>query len=287
MSTPKAGDLVRELATGYADRYAERVLLPDLVRCSLSSRSSDLRESMRQPFRCLRTVLGRHLFIRRANIRPELATLCLAALDHIHRNAPEGNMFANYSGGDFARRFAEVAKDARSRVDEQDLSLAAGFYDLARDLSERQSQSIAGWIEEGVRRTGRIDALFERLVATRGCGPKLASIILRDVCFVYDLERSIAPDDLLHTFPVDKWTRLLAPFLVDEPLDQAPPDWALAGTLTKQAKIAGVSVIRLSMGVTAFGARSGLTAGQLPVAVESLARRISKARVGNHKSVER
>jgi hypothetical protein len=123
---------------------------------------------------------------------------------------------------------------------------------------------------QGVHHTDRIEPQFLRLVDIRNVGPKLSSLLMRDVTFLYGLEDQIDPVDRLYVQPIDKWIRLIAPYVCDDPGIEDAADWVLAGKISKYTRRAGVSGVRFNMGATFFGAREVRSMEEFPYAIEEM-----------------
>jgi len=132
--------------------------------------------------------------------------------------------------------------------------IVQGLPELAQEIEgQGGSGSIALWIVDAARKTGRIENQFMRMVEVRGVGPKLSSLILRDVVYLFNLEDRIDPVDRLYFQPIDRWTRVCAEFVVEDYEDAA--DWILAGKLSKVARKSGAKGVMFNMGVTYYGTR--------------------------------
>lgn len=212
-------------------------------------------EDLNNGFRCLAIIFGHYAFARRGKDRQVLAHIALQALKRTTSEDDFGQFLALPDASRLWEAFVEVAKEQREKPMEQlNRGAVAGLAELAQEIySLDGSGSIAAWIAKGVRTTGRIEPQFLRMVDVRGVGPKLTSLILRDVAYLYRLEEILEPADKIYIQPIDKWIRLLAPYVIDEEDADTMADWILAGKLTKYTRRAGVSGIRFNMGATYFG----------------------------------
>ena len=85
--------------------------------------------------------------------------------------------------------------------------------------------------------------------------------MLRDWIHIFQVEDQVANRDAIYLQPIDRWMRLVAPLLLEETDAANFPDWILAGKVGKAARTAGVSGIRLNMGVSWLGRESGSWSG--------------------------
>lgn len=272
---PEARRLLRALAGDPADSYLHQLTGVHLSRAwSLPVPSlSDARAGLLESRKCLQAMLGHYAFLRRGRDRQELGALALAALDEAERSADVP--IIERSDGRSVWHCFEGLCDAAGRKPLRELNYGAvvGLVELAQEIHRQDGVgSIAQWIGDAAVRTGRIEAEFDRIVDIRGVGPKFASVFLRDVACLLDIEDTIAPVDRLYLQPIDKWVRLASPVILDagsggqgaapnrdvgDGSGESRPDWVLAGKLSKHARIAGVQGTRLNMGLSWLGMREG------------------------------
>ena len=251
--------LVRALAGDRADRYIPEFLLYPLQRVfdqeALTIR--DLREGFSDPYLCLRALFGHYAFSRRGKDRADLSVLAVEALDRTCSEDDFESFLGESDGGRLWGGFLEACAESNHKpVEQLNRGVIAGLGELAQEIYRLDGVgSIAGWILKGVLQTDRLEPQFLRIVDIRGVGPKITSLFLRDTVYVYGLEAQIDRADRLYIQPIDKWMRLLAPYVIDEPDAESPADWVLAGKLAKYSRLAGVSGIRFNMGATYFGMR--------------------------------
>lgn len=246
--------VVRELADQYGPLYVQEMLLPRLLqqlpvaeRCEESARAM-----LCDPLGCLRAIFHEYAFCRRGKERQELSGLAVNAL----KKATSSKELFNREDAVFVwEAFEEVCAEAKQKPMEQlNRGIIQGMPELAQEIqSNGGSGSIALWIVDAARKTGRIENQFMRMVEVRGVGPKLSSLILRDVVYLFNLEDRIDPVDRLYFHPIDRWTRVCSEFVVDD--YDNPADWILAGKLSKVARKSGAKGTLFNMGVTYYGTR--------------------------------
>jgi hypothetical protein len=251
--------LVRALAGDRADRYISEFLLHPLQR--LFGRATitirDVREAFSDPDLCLRALYGHYAFSRRGKDRADLSDAAVEAMDRTCDEEGFEAFLEEEDGNRLWESFVEVCGERKVKpVEQLNRGVIAGLAELAQEIYRLDGVgSIAGWILKGVLQTDRLEPEFLRIVDIRGVGPKITSQFLRDTVHIYGLETQIDRMDRLYIQPIDKWMRLLAPYVIDEPNSDSLADWVLAGKLSKYSRLAGVSGIRFNMGATYFGIR--------------------------------
>lgn len=250
--------IMRAMSGPKADLYVDEVLIPSLARaCRVAHDEQSIRLALAGPYSCLEAIYSHYAFARRGKDRYELSE---AAAEALHRIADEddfGQFLALDNAESLWSAFAEVCRErGRKPMEQLNSGVIAGMAELAQEIAQiGGSGSIAEWIASGIRQSGRVEPQFLRMVDVRGIGPKITSLILRDVVFFFDLEDLVEPADRLYIQPIDKWTRMIAPYVIDEPNADDLADWILAGKFSKYTRRAGVSGIRFNMGTSLFGMR--------------------------------
>ena len=270
---PRALALMRSLSSDYSDEYVEDSLLPGLSReldCSCDAET--VRQRLLEPYHGLRTLYGFYAFQRRGKDRHELSGLALKALSAACRESAFSQFLALTDGDLIWQSYLEVCRrEGRKPLEQLNRGVLVGLAELAQEIYQLDGTgSIVNWIVAGANLTSRLEPQFLRIVDIRGVGPKVTSVLLRDVVYLYNLESRIDPVDRLYVQPIDKWLRLVAPHVIEEPGIEDAADWVLAGKLAKYTRRAGVSGVRFNMGVSAFGARHGASAGGFSRALEEL-----------------
>jgi len=255
---PMARSLLWHVSNQFADRYVGEIFLPTVGRAIGFANPSitAVRDGMSEPNQCLRLFLYHYAFSRRGKDRGELSDIAVEALDRC-LESDELAIVAGQNGERFWESFVEVCGERHRRPSEQlNIGLIAGMAELAQEIYQEDGLgSIAGWVVRQILRTDRVESPFLRMVDIRGVGPKTTSTFLRDVVFVAGLEDQLDHQDRLYVQPIDRWMRLMAPYVVPDIDDDRCPDWILAGKVSKYARHAGVSGIRFNMGTTYFGLR--------------------------------
>jgi hypothetical protein len=93
-----------------------------------------------------------------------------------------------------------------------------------------------------------VEPVYQKITEIKGIGPKVGSLVLRDMVALYDLESRIDPSDYHYLQPVDTWIRRIGPLLSDE-IDEKTADWVIAGKLAKLCRRNRVSGVRFNQGV--------------------------------------
>jgi hypothetical protein len=256
---PKSVSLMRRLAGEFGEKYTKELLLERYRReLDLASDSRDeALAAMEDPFLSLLAFLSHYAFARRGKDRDDLSKLASRALLETVSERPFEQVLRLSEGSVLWEKFAEKCAQA-GRKPQEDLNRGPiqGMLELAQEVHRRDPrQSIATWIIDSLEDTGRIEPQHERIVDIRGVGPKSASTFIRDLVWLFDAEEDVSPVDRIYVQPVDRWLRLAVGYLVPEPGLEEPPDWVVAGKISKYARRAKVSGILLNMGLTYFGQR--------------------------------
>ncbi|MCZ7580492.1 MAG: hypothetical protein M5U21_06695 [Fimbriimonadaceae bacterium] len=271
---PECQSLMRMMSGEPADRYVAELLLPTLQHAmDIDEPSiSEVRNGLLDPYLCLKAIYGYYAFSRRGKDRHELASLSIEALESCTSPENIGQFLALADADSLWNAYVEVCGERKKKPMEQlNRGVIAGIAELAQEIHELDgSGSIAGWIVKGVRANQRIEPQFLRMVDVRGVGPKLTSLLLRDVVFLFEIEPRIDHMDRLYVQPIDKWMRLIAPYVIDEPDAADYADWVLAGKIAKHARRAGVSGIRFNMGTAYFGLRIARSTEDFVARIEAM-----------------
>lgn len=246
--------VVREIAERYGPLYVKELLLPRLLaQLPAAERSEEeARAMLCDPIGCLNAIFSEYAFARRGKERNELSAMAVEAL---RRTTSIMDLVRGEDSVPLWCAFEEICKERGKKPMEQlNRGVVQGLGELLQELHAHHGcGSIALWIVDAARKTGRIENQFMRMVEVRGVGPKLSSLILRDVVYLFNLEGVIEPMDRLYFQPVDRWSRVIAEFVVEDYDD--PADWILAGKLSKVARKSGAKGCLFNMGVTFYGTR--------------------------------
>ncbi len=260
---PEAVILIRAMAGTRADRYAADILLPGLSKgLGLRAHSvADIREGMTSPFQCLQAIFAHYAFSRRGKERAELSEVAVAALRRLTEELDFDQFLKERDATRLWACYLSCCEQTgRKPMEQLNRGVIAGLAELAQEAYRAGgSGSIALWLADGIVRTGRVEPQFMRMVDIRSVGPKLASVLARDVTFLFDIEDRIDPVDRLYVQPIDKHLRAFSHYVVDELAEADAADWILAGKLAKYARRADASGIRFNMGATFYGSREAPT----------------------------
>lgn len=241
------------------DHFFASTLCPQLQERlgASSSRVDDLREAMLQPLESLNLFLSLYAFSRRGRERQDLSQCASLALRRLtKRDAFEQDVQSLPVTALWECFEVVCAERNRKPGPEVNRGPIEGIWELVQEIHDLDGTgSIPGWVLDGLARTGRLEAQFLRIVDIRGIGPKTTSTFLRDLVRLFEVEDGIENIDRLYLQPVDKWLREFAVLAFPEIGDDAPADWVVAGKTSKYCRLAGVSGVRFSMGLTAFGSQ--------------------------------
>ena len=98
---------------------------------------------------------------------------------------------------------------------------------------------------------GDIRKLYKDLMDITSVGPKIASLYLRDLVDLYDLESEIAPEDLALLQPVDVWVRKVV--WKTGIVSNGASDSEIQKNILEVCQKAGVSALRFNQGVWYLG----------------------------------
>jgi hypothetical protein len=131
----------------------------------------------------------------------------------------------------------------------RDAEMVVGIFRFVSQLPEQKNltrYSIAA-IEQG-----DIQKIHDGFMGIRGIGPKIASLYLRDLVDIYDLENKISPEDFGFLQPIDVWVRRVARktgIVGDEKLSD--PD--IQKDIVRVCRELGISALRFNQGAWYLG----------------------------------
>lgn len=256
---PNITQIYQVFAGEFADKYLESYLLPQLLK-STKETAEDLDDwvaILDEPTPSLRMFYGSYAYSRRGKDRDAFSRITLKALDALLENKPIEHLLEGPDGTAIWDAFVNQCEQSGIKPSEDhNRGIVQGILELSQEIFRIDGiGSIAGWIADGIEKTGHLEPQFNRIVDIRGVGPKSASTFLRDIVLIYNLEQKVAPVDRIHFQTIDRWARAIAPFCVPEPQDDRMADWIVAGKINKYARRARVSGIRFNLGLTYFGQR--------------------------------
>ena len=275
---------MRAIAADPADAYASEFLLNPLAHAlGVEGDVKTIYEELLDPAQSLCGIFARILFCRRGKERFEIADAACDALDDILE--AKRHFMREEGAEELWNRYCDLMKERGKRPQEQlERGPIQGVAEWAQELVRNENRSVCGWIVRSIRRTGRVEEIVDRILDIRGVGPKVCAVLLRDFVFISDSEDRVNYADRRYLQPIDKWVRLGVPYFVPDLDESDAADWILAGKISKHARLAEVSGIRLNMGMTYMGLRSG--------SPDSYARQLRKMRSlaeavhGNPKAVQ-
>jgi hypothetical protein len=122
--------------------------------------------------------------------------------------------------------------------------------DIFRFVSRLPGENLARCSVEAIER-GDIKKLYKDLMDITSVGPKIASLYLRDLVDLYDLESKIAPEDLMLLQPVDVWVRKVAQ--KTGIINYGASDEEIQKSILLVCQKAGVSALRFNQGAWYLG----------------------------------
>jgi len=247
--------ILSRLSGEKADRFQKEVLYPQLARTMRISGTSsqEVREALADAYYAFRAMLGYYAFAKRGNDRAEYSAFALQALDRTLKGKKENFSTLLASGSapqQLWEAFVQVCQENQRKVNEQlNRELIEGLAEFAtRIYQEDEIGNIWTTIHQAIVRSGRVEPIYQQITEIRGIGPKVGSLLLRDMVALYELEPSIDAADYHYLQPVDTWIRRIGPMLTDE-LNNDSADWIIAGKLSKLCRRNRVSGVRFNQGV--------------------------------------
>lgn len=254
-SPTQVNTILRRLSTQAAEGYQSEVLYPQMAKAMRLSGASpaEVREALAEAYYAFRVMLGYYAFAKRGSDRFEYASYALEAFDRATGGTPAGFTALLVSGEASQRlwnEFVRVCEEHRRKVNEQlNRGLLEGLAEFAtRIYREDEIGNIWTTIHQAIVRSGRVEPIYQTIVEIRGIGPKVGSLLLRDMVALYNLEADILPLDYHYLQPVDAWIRRIGPLLTPE-LTEGSADWIIAGKLAKLCRRNQVSGVRFNQGV--------------------------------------
>jgi len=247
--------ILSRLAGEKADRFQKEVLFKQLgrvMRVQVTS-AQELRDALADAYYAFRAMLGYYAFAKRGNDREEYSAFALEALERVLKGKKE-NFSTLLASGTAPQQlweaFVQVCQENRRKVNEQlNRGLIEGLAEFAtRIYREDEIGNIWTTIHQSIVRSGRVEPIYQQITEIRGIGPKVGSLVLRDMVALYDLEPQIDAADYHYLQPVDSWIRRIGPMLTDE-LNNDSADWIIAGKLSKLCRRNRVSGVRFNQGV--------------------------------------
>lgn len=247
--------ILQRIAGEKADKFQKEVLYPQLARAMRlpTATAQEVRDALADPYYAFRAMLGYYAFAKRGNDRLEYSGFALQALERVLGGKKEN--FSAFLASENAPQqlwdaFVQVCQEHQRKVNEQlNRGLIEGLAGYAQRIyAEDEIGNIWMVIQQEIVRKGRVEPIYNEITEIKGIGPKVGSLVLRDMVALYDLESKIDPADYHYLQPVDSWIRRIGPLLSDE-ITADTADWVIAGKLSKLCRRNRVSGVRFNQGV--------------------------------------
>lgn len=121
---------------------------------------------------------------------------------------------------------------------------------LVRLTQEAQSYNLAIYFSSQI--ASDIKGVFHRLNEIKGIGPKIASFIIRDFAWIFNLEEKIPDQHKRYLQPVDIWLGRTALCLWPDLVERY---WPIAEKLADECNRVGICGIEFNQGAWYFGAQ--------------------------------
>lgn len=190
-------EIVKKIAK-YGDKFVEKHLIP----------AFDIGLMLRDWWQGLQYFLHYSFFQGRADIIS--IKVEKAAMNILKRyiTGKSTNALIWLSKGNFAkiRKELKQAIGKRKIGKGRDIDMVISILNFASKLKEK---NIVKYSISKIKK-GELKSHFYELQTIISIGPKIASLYLRDLVWMYSLERLISKDDLVYLQPVDTWVRKVA-----------------------------------------------------------------------------
>lgn len=130
----------------------------------------------------------------------------------------------------------------------RDVLMIVGILKFVAGLPQ---ENLAGYSVAEIRH-GNIRKLYEDLMGIIQIGPKIASLYLRDLVDLYDLEAVLRPEDLQFLQPIDVWVRRVA-FKMSIIDNEELPEDRIRRNIIIACHDNGVSALRFNQGAWYLG----------------------------------
>lgn len=248
--------ILRRLSGEKADKFQSEILYPQLARAMrmTSSLPQDVRDALAEPYYAFRAMLGYYAFAKRGNDRLEYSGYALQALENVLGGNKKEGFIDFLAMPDAPQRlwesFVEVCNANQRKTNEQlNRGIFEGLAGFAQKIYEEDDiGNVWTTIHQAIVRSGRVEPIYQQIVEIKGIGPKVGSLLLRDMVALYDLESHIETVDYHFLQPIDSWVRRIGPMLTDE-LEDSSADWIIAGKLAKTCRRNHVSGVCVNQGI--------------------------------------
>lgn len=121
-------------------------------------------------------------------------------------------------------------------------------------LAEREG-NLFRWVRDEVSDTGRLDTVYDELTGINGIGKKIASFVVRDAVWLWDLEDDVAPRDRHRVQAIDIWVGRAIGVIWPEYADTKPRAQfeEKARRVTDRCDEYGISGVEFNQGAYYFG----------------------------------
>jgi endonuclease III len=145
----------------------------------------------------------------------------------------------------------QEALEAEGVTNQYDREMVVDLIDLLEEIGD---QSVNEYAEQRIE-DGALDELFDRLTAVQNIGPKKATLYLRDVVVLRELESYVTADQYRYCFPVDTWVHRVGQCLSvveTKELDWQQDSETIVATCLKN----GISPLSFNQGAWYLGSNS-------------------------------
>lgn len=177
----------RRIADDYGERYKKEIM--DVAKWTPELLSGDW-------FSALEFWFSKSFYRgRRDSISENFMTKAMLVITHIERDKL-------FDISDETMEKSLIKEGVNNHIDRKMVIQTLGF------IRKFDDHNIATYCSSAIKQ-GQAKVIFDELRSIYGIGPKLASLFLRDICFVYKLELT-DKEQLICLQPVDTWVRQVA-----------------------------------------------------------------------------
>jgi hypothetical protein len=224
----------------YATDYQSMMFGVNLQRIDLTE--EDLRDGDAQSV--LSFFLRYHAFARAGGEQAGYGSIAYSAFDSLgldnDEEVPPTTLWDAFVSG---------CEDEGKGVNER---LNRGVVTGLANLANRRGNLFV-WVRDEVQATGELRPVYLELNDITGIGRKIATFMLRDIVWFWDLEAQVANHDREYLHPIDRWVRRVAVLLWPE-LDGADRA-AIAQHLAQECDAHDISNAEFNQGAWYLGAR--------------------------------
>jgi hypothetical protein len=232
----------------YGDRYIKEYVEPDVRVCMGQSESdSPDKDALRKQWYPALCFFFRKSFYRgrRDELSHRFEKAALGVLDNFGGKA--------ISPGFNEARLMKALRDGgvNNHIDRK---MVVGTIKVVFEQMKPQNNNIVEYALRAIQ-DGTVEQAFEHLTSVYGVGDKLASMFLRDIALIYELEPRLSRAELRFVQPIDTWVRKVAEAIKLVPAPGRSNE-AIKDAIITECQKARVSSLLFNAGAWMAGSKS-------------------------------